>query len=110
MRLLLDHNLSHKMAKRLATTFPGTTHVRDLGLAQATDQAIWEFARREDLIIVTKDDDFRQIAFLRGHPPKVIWLRIANAPTSALESLLLRHAADITDFAGSPDSSVLVLG
>jgi len=42
MRLLFDHNLSHRLARRLQDLFPGTTHPRMLGLAQAPNWALWE--------------------------------------------------------------------
>ncbi|MGD9794259.1 MAG: DUF5615 family PIN-like protein [Acidimicrobiia bacterium] len=37
--------------------------------------------------IVSKDSDFRQLAFLYGPPPKVVWLQVANASTTEPESL-----------------------
>ena len=30
---------------------------------------------------MSKDSDFRQLAFLHGPPPKVVWLRIGNVTT-----------------------------
>jgi predicted nuclease of predicted toxin-antitoxin system len=39
MRLLLDQNLSHRLTVALADVFPGSMHVRDLGLAHADDEA-----------------------------------------------------------------------
>jgi predicted nuclease of predicted toxin-antitoxin system len=44
--------------------FPDTAHVADIGLAQATDRQIWEYASQNDYVIVSKDSDFRQLAFL----------------------------------------------
>ena len=40
----------------------------------ATDAAIWTYARDHGYTIVSKDNDFRQYAFLYGPPPKVLWL------------------------------------
>lgn len=33
-------------------------------------------------MVVSKDSDFRQLAFLFGPPPKVMWLRVGNASTA----------------------------
>ena len=33
MKLLLDQNLSHRLVAALADVFPGSVHVRDVGLA-----------------------------------------------------------------------------
>ena len=45
MRLLFDQNLSHKLVSLLADIYPDSTHVRDAGLTEASDQAVWEYAR-----------------------------------------------------------------
>ena len=45
MKLLFDHNLSHKLVGRLADVFPGSVHVRDLGLHRADDAQVWEYPR-----------------------------------------------------------------
>ena len=49
------------------------------GLASATDGDVWRHAREHGFAAVSKDPDFRQLAFLHGPPPKVIWVRIGNA-------------------------------
>jgi predicted nuclease of predicted toxin-antitoxin system len=58
---------------------------------------------------VSKDDDFRQLAFLHGAPPKVIWLRVGNGPTSVIESLLATNLTTISQFVESIEEALLVL-
>ena len=72
MKRLLDQNLSPRLVRTLETVFPGSSHVRLVGLRDADDAAVWEFARDHDFIIVSKDSDFHQRSFLFGFPPKVI--------------------------------------
>jgi predicted nuclease of predicted toxin-antitoxin system len=79
--LLFDENLSPRLPALLVDEFPGSRHVRDVGLRGTTDQDIWNFAGAADFTIVTKDDDFRGLSLLRGAPPKVIWLVIGNCTT-----------------------------
>ena len=76
-KLLFDENLAPRLARDVADLFPGSAHVREIGLQSADDAAIWDRAAAEDFIIVSRDGDFRQRSFLRGHPPKVIWLNLA---------------------------------
>ena len=45
---------------------------------------IWERAGQEAYAIVSKDNDFRQLSFVHGAPPKVIWLSVGNAGTEAI--------------------------
>jgi len=110
MRLLIDQNLSHRLVAALANVFPGSLHVRDVGLARADDDALWAHARDAGLTIVSKDSDFQHRGFVEGFPPKVVWLRVGNCSTAEIESILRRHASDIERFEQDPSSSVLILG
>lgn len=107
--LLFDENLSPRLVALLAEVYPGSTHVSHVGLARATDDAVWAYASDNGLIIVTKDDDFRQRSFLRGHPPKVIWLRFGNCSTTVIASAFHDRAMDVTAFAADPALALLVL-
>ena len=64
MKLLLDQNLSRRLVGRLSNEYPGSGHVTEVGLDIASDRAIWEYAGERDYVIVSKDTDFRQLAFL----------------------------------------------
>jgi predicted nuclease of predicted toxin-antitoxin system len=55
MKLLFDQNLSFKLCRRLGDLFPDSNQVRLLGLDQATDAAIWDYAKTNDFILVTLD-------------------------------------------------------
>jgi predicted nuclease of predicted toxin-antitoxin system len=59
MKLLFDENLSFKLRAKMQDVFPGSKHVRDLGLEQVEDIEIWEFSKNENFVIVTKDADFK---------------------------------------------------
>ncbi len=76
LKLLFDQNLAPRLVARLADAFPGSEHARNVGLAAADDRALWEYAKAGGFAILSKDADFRQLSFLYGTPPKVIWLRV----------------------------------
>ena len=109
MKLLLDENLSPRLSVMLADLYPGTEHVRDCGLEQATDQKVWEFAASNGFVIDSKDSDFEQRSLLRGHPPKVIWVRLGNCSTGKIEDVLRRFSPVIHTFNLDPAESILVL-
>ena len=109
MKLLFDQNLSHRLIALLAPEFPDAEHVRNVGLATATDEAIWRFAAQQGRIIVSKDRDFLHRALLFGCPPKAVWLRVGNGPTRAVERLLRTRQADIQAFAADPTAAFLVI-
>ena len=110
MKLLFDQNLSFKLVGLLATDFPGSLHVRDCGLDHATDAEVWEYARDHDFVIVTKDTDFHQRCFLFGAPPKVVWLRLGNCTTQAVERAVRSRSAEITAFIADDSEALLILG
>jgi predicted nuclease of predicted toxin-antitoxin system len=109
VKLLFDHNLSHKLVARLADIYPESTQTRLLGFARAADPEIWFHARTHELVIVSKDNDFAELAVLRGAPPKVVWLRLGNCSTVAVEELLRRNVLTIAEFVADSDRVVLEL-
>lgn len=109
MSLLFDQNLSHRLPALLAADFPGCTQVVPAGLSAADDLAVWAYAAANGLAVVSKDSDFRDLAVTTGPPPKVIWLRIGNGPTRAVEALTRSRAADIRAFLADPAAALLEL-
>lgn len=109
MRLLFDENLSHKLVRLLADLFPDSIHVREVGLKAADDPMVWEYAKNNDLMIVSKDSDMHQRSFVFGYPPKVVWVRLGNCSTSDVERLLRRHFEAIKLFHQDDYASFLSL-
>lgn len=109
MKLLFDANVSHKLVTALAAEYPGSSHVRDVGVRWASDSDIWDYAAAHVFAIVSKDTDFRERSYVEGSPPKVIWLDVGNAPTSAIADLLRRDCERLKQFDASEETSVLIL-
>jgi predicted nuclease of predicted toxin-antitoxin system len=109
MKLLLDQNLSPRLALALREMHPGTVHVRERGLQAAEDAAIWALARAEGFVIVSKDADFLQMSFLFGPPPKVVWVRLGNCSTDQVLAVLLAERGRLAAFDADEDAGLLVL-
>ena len=109
MKLLFDQNLSHRLVAALQQEYPGSHHVRNVGLKDAADIAIWLYAAQHEFVIVTKDADFHQRSFLFGHPPKVVWIRAGNCSTAMIEALLRRRNQEVRMFSANQESAFLVL-
>jgi predicted nuclease of predicted toxin-antitoxin system len=97
VKLLLDANLSFRLLARLEAVFPRSQHVGRITLPSRTDHSVWDYAAFHGFIIASKDNDFRQLSFLKGPPPKVVWLSIGNAGTDVIGDLLLRNQDRIED-------------
>ena len=109
MSVLFDQNLSRRLVALLAAEYPGSEHVESAGLLGADDLTVWNYAAGRGLMVVSKDSDFRHLALLYGPPPKVIWLRVGNGPTSVVEALLRARLADVQTFAADPVLALLAL-
>jgi predicted nuclease of predicted toxin-antitoxin system len=109
MRLLFDENLSPKLPNRLGDLFPNSLHVRDIGMKATIDPIVWNYAKDNDLMIVSKDTDMHDLSLVFGNPPKVIWLRLGNCSTLQVENLLRQNFEVIKLFYEDENSSLLAL-
>jgi len=110
MKLLLDANISWRLAAKLKMHFEDCFHVdhTDLNIP-ATDIEIWNYALSDSLIIVTNDEDFLNLSNIKGFPPKIVLLRTGNQSNNFIESLLIKHKPDIQSLDRSKDYGVLEL-
>jgi predicted nuclease of predicted toxin-antitoxin system len=109
VKLLFDQNLSPRLVERLADRYPGSAHVQPIGLDRGSDDAVWIHARANGMTIVTKDDDFNDLAVFRGFPPKVIWLQLGNCTTLQVEAAFRARHGEIEAFNADPDAGTFVL-
>jgi predicted nuclease of predicted toxin-antitoxin system len=109
VKLLFDQNLSPKLVKQLANLYPNSDHIDSLGLGTANDVLVWEHAKRNDFVVVTKDADFADLSLWRGFPPKVVWIRRGNCSTTNIEEILGNHISEIEDLVTDLTSGILTL-
>ena len=109
MKALIDQNLSFRLLDALSQRFPGSCHVRDVGLTRDDDERIWRLAKDEGFTIVTKDNDFLARALVRGHPPQVVQVCLGNASTRQIANLLQARFDDIERFVMENNESVFML-
>ena len=98
MRLLFDNNLSHKLVNRLIDIFPGSSHVMNLKLDESEDSLIWNIAKENNYVIVTKDADFNEFSLVKGYPPKIIWLRIGNCSITEVDKIFRKNVIMVKEF------------
>ena len=108
MKLLLDENLSPRLVALLAAEYPGSAHVEQVIGRARTDSDLWDYACVNGFMIASKDNDFRQRAFLSGPPPKVIWLDVGNAGTNTIAALLRERLPDLERF-DATDEALLII-
>lgn len=62
--------------------------LRDLGLRDAEDPEIFETAKAQGVIFMTKDSDFADLVNRLGKPPQIIWLTCGNTSNARLREIL----------------------
>ena len=105
MRLPFDQNISFRILKNLPEEFDGSRHVSEVGLSNSTDKDIWKYSKKNDFTVVTFDADFYDISILKGHPPKILWIRTGNLSTNKLIEILQSNLQNITAFLNDEEST-----
>ncbi len=79
MILWLDAQLPSALGRHLSARHGIEAHpVRDLGLRDANDLEIFEAARRDQVVFVSKDADFVDLVLRHGPPPQLLWVTCGN--------------------------------
>jgi predicted nuclease of predicted toxin-antitoxin system len=108
VKLLLDHNISHKLVARLADVFPGSTQtVTELG--RTNDPQLWLIAQTNDYILVTKDRDVAELGNPSRDASEDQLVRMGNCRSPVIEQALRSNFDRIAGFVSDPERVVLEL-
>jgi len=101
MTLWLDAQLPPQLASWIQQTLAiNAIALRDIGLRDATDNAIFDAAKKANAVLISKDSDFVELVLRLGAPPKLIWLTCGNVSNAALQTLFntkLRETIQLLD-------------
>ena len=96
MKFLLNMNIPRQLGQRLKEAGHPCRHVGDIGLAEASDLAIVEEARRQQEVILTHDLDYGPlIAFSGRSEPSVVIFRLRNVHPDRLFTRLMSSWQDV---------------
>ena len=108
IKLLLDANVSWRLSAKLKSHFEDCLHVDHIDLKiPASDIEIWNYALKNELMIVTNDDDFINLLNFKGYPPKIILLKTGNQSNRFIEMILIKHKEDINSFYNNDEVGLL---
>jgi predicted nuclease of predicted toxin-antitoxin system len=90
VRFLVDANMSPRLAELLRLNGHDALAVRDVGLRDASDDEILEYARGDDRIVISHDTDFGTLlAFRRLSRPSFILIRSSDPITPDEQAALI---------------------
>jgi len=84
LNFLVDAQLPPALARWIVGRGHQATHVFELGLQTADDPVVWERARKENAVIISKDQDFVDRWLLSERPVALVWIRKGNCSNRAL--------------------------
>ena len=88
MKFWIDAQLPPKLASWLKVTFQvDAKSVKELGLRDAEDIEIFNVARNQGAIIITKDSDFIELVTRNGTPPQILWVTCGNVTNRNLQRI-----------------------
>jgi len=102
MTFWIDAQMPPALAQYLAKTFGvEAIPIRDLGLRDAGDAAIFGAARLRDATVITKDSDFVDLLERHGPPPRVVWVTCGNSTNAHLRGVFDATFADALKLLGA---------
>jgi predicted nuclease of predicted toxin-antitoxin system len=88
LTFLVDAQLPPALARWIVARGHRATHMFDLGLHRAGDPVVWDLARRDTAVLISKDEDFVDAWLLSEAPPAFLWIRKGNCSNRAMLSWL----------------------
>ena len=111
MTIWVDAHLSPAIATWITTTFSITAlALRDVGLRDAEDAEIFEAAKAQGVILMTKDSDFVDLVDRLGTPPQIIWLTCGNTSNARLREILSITLPEALEFLRAGEALVEISG
>jgi predicted nuclease of predicted toxin-antitoxin system len=85
MKFLCDVHISYKLVKHLRLLGFEVIHVNEiLDKWITSDSKICNFADQNDLVVITKDSDFRNSFYIKKSPKKLIKINLGNISNQEL--------------------------
>jgi predicted nuclease of predicted toxin-antitoxin system len=83
--------LPPQLAGWLVETFKVEAYaLRDLDLRDADDAQIFQKARSQGIVIVSKDSDFVEMVLRFGTPPQLLWVTCGNVTNRHLRNIFAK--------------------
>jgi predicted nuclease of predicted toxin-antitoxin system len=107
----IDAHLSPAISTWITSTLSiSALALRDVGLRDAEDTEIFEEAKSQDIILMTKDSDFVDLINRFGQPPQIILLTCGNTSNDRLKQILQSNLSEALKLLASGEPIVEISG
>lgn len=111
MTIWVDAHLSPAIATWMTNTLGvAAVALRDIGLRDAEDPEIFEAAKAQGVILMTKDSDFVDLVDSLDSPPQIIWLTCGNTSNDRLREILSANLLDALELLSTGERLVEISG
>ena len=59
------------------------------------NEAIWQYAKKNNLVIISKDKDFLFYQLLKGSPPKIVHIKFGNLKLNDFTALIEKYRSRV---------------
>lgn len=109
MKFWLDAQLSPMLAVWLREEFQLDAYsLYGLGLRDASDLHIFERARTEAVVLISKDVDFLNLIARYGPPPQLVWVTCGNTSNAAMKQFLAPMMPELLHLLANGESIIEV--
>jgi predicted nuclease of predicted toxin-antitoxin system len=107
----IDAHLSPAISTWITSTLGiSALALRDIGLRDAEDTEIFEAAKSQGIIFMTKDSDFIDLVNRFGQPPQIILLTCGNTSNDRLKQILQSNLSEALELLASGEPLVEISG
>ena len=104
MKFLCDVHISHKIVAHLKSLGCESIHVNGiLNKSETKDSDICRFSDEHNLILITKDSDFRDSFFIKRTPKKLIKINLGNISNDELKAIFSDHMNTLYQLYSKPN-------
>jgi predicted nuclease of predicted toxin-antitoxin system len=108
MMIWIDAQLSPSLALWINQSYKdiNACSVRSLDLRDADDEMIFNRAKNEKAVIMSKDADFVKLLERFGPPPQIIWVTSGNTSNAVMREILGKHLPTIIEMLGNGEQLI----
>ncbi|UTW66119.1 DUF5615 family PIN-like protein [bacterium SCSIO 12643] len=107
MKLLIDQNISKRIIDSISDIFPGSLHITGTQLSNYSDLEVWNYALKNDFILISTDPEVFDRCVLSEDSPKTVFVFSEIMTTNKMEWALRINQEDIERFYNEDPASCL---